>query len=52
MIRARKEKEGLVIKLAEAGKTIRDMAQVAHFSLLKDIGTILRRYAGEDGESP
>ena len=52
MIQARKEKEGLTIKLAEAGKNTRDMAQVAHVSLLKGIGTILRRHAGEDGESP
>ena len=52
VIRARMEKECLAIKLAEAGKTTRDIAQAAHFSLLKGIGTILRRYAGEDGESP
>jgi hypothetical protein len=44
VILTRKEKEGLVIKLAEAGKTTRDIAQVAHVSL-KDIGAILRRYA-------
>ena len=51
VILTRKEKENLVIKLAEAGKTTRDIAQVAHVSL-KDIGTILRRYTGEEEESP
>ena len=51
VILTRKKKESLVIKLAEAGKTTRDIARVAHVSL-KDIGTILRRYTGEEGESP
>jgi hypothetical protein len=51
VILTRKEKASLVIKLAEAGKTTRHIAQVAHVSL-KDIGTILRRYTGEEGESP
>ena len=51
VILTRKEKERLVIKLAEEGKTTRDIAQVAHVSL-KDIGTILRKYTGEEGESP
>jgi transposase len=51
VILTRKEKASLVIKLAEAGKTTRHIAQVAHVSL-KDIGTILRRYTGEDEESP
>jgi len=46
----RKEKESLVIKLAWAGKATRDMAQVAHVPL-KDIGAMLRRYAGGEGES-
>jgi hypothetical protein len=50
LIRVRKEKEGLTIKLAEVGKTTRHMAQVAHVSLLKGIGTILIRHAGEEGE--
>ena len=49
VILTRKEKEDLVIKLAEEGKTTRDIAQVAHVSL-KDIGTILRRYTGEEEE--
>ena len=51
MILTRKEKEDLVIKLAEAGKTTRDMAQKAHVSL-KDIGTIIKRHTGEEEESP
>ena len=51
MILTRKEKEGLVIKLAEEGKTAKDIAQVAHVSL-KDIGTIIRTYTGENEESP
>jgi hypothetical protein len=51
VILTRKEKASLVIKLAEAGKTTRHIAQVAHVSL-KDIGTVLRRYTGEEGESP
>lgn len=33
VILARKEKESRVIKLAEAGKTTRDIAQAAHVSL-------------------
>ena len=40
-------KEDIVIKLAEEGRNTRDIAQVAHVSL-KDIGTIIRRYTGED----
>jgi DNA invertase Pin-like site-specific DNA recombinase len=50
VILTRKEKESLVIKLAEEGKTTRYIAEKAHVSL-KDIGTILRRYTGEE-ESP
>ena len=51
VILTRKEKEGLVIKLAEEGKTTRDIAQVAHVSL-KDIGTIFRKYTGEEDGYP
>ena len=40
-----------MIKLAEEGKTAKDIAQVAHVSL-KDIGTIIRTYTGENEESP
>ncbi len=47
MILTRKEKEGLVIQLASQGKTTRQIAQVAHVSL-KDIGTIIRRFTGEE----
>ncbi len=47
MILTRKEKEDLVIKLAEEGKSTRYIAQVVHISL-KDIGTILRRHTGEE----
>ena len=49
MILTRKEKESLVIKLAEEGNSTRHIAQVAHISP-KDIGTIIRRYTGEDSE--
>jgi hypothetical protein len=49
LILTRKEKEGLVIQLALQGKTIRQIAQVAHVSL-KDIGTIIRRFTGEETE--
>src|SRR5678816_1332733 len=47
MILTRKEKEDLVIELANKGKSTRYIAQVAHVSL-KDIGTIIRRYTGEE----
>ena len=49
VILTRKEKEGLVIQLASQGKTTRQIAQVAHISL-KDIGTIIRRFTGEETE--
>jgi hypothetical protein len=45
---SRKEKEKLVIQLAEEGKTTRDIAKIAHVSLL-DIGKIIRKVTG-DGE--
>ena len=47
MILTRQQKEDLVIKLAEEGKSTRFIAESAHVSL-KDIGTIIRRYTGED----
>ena len=47
MILTQKEKEVLVIKLAEGGKNAKDMAQAVHVSL-KDIGTVVGRYIGED----
>jgi hypothetical protein len=49
LILTRKEKENLVINVTEASKTTRHIAQVAHISP-KDIGTIIRRYTGEDSE--
>ena len=49
MILTKKEKEGLVIQLASQGKTTRQIAQLAHVSL-KDIGTIIRRFTGEELE--
>ena len=47
VILKRQQKEDLVIKLAEEGKSTRFIAEAAHVSL-KDIGTIIRRYTGED----
>ncbi|ALI36872.1 hypothetical protein NMY3_02682 [Candidatus Nitrosocosmicus oleophilus] len=49
MILNRKQKEVLVIKLANEGKTTREIAQVAHVSL-KDIGSIIRKYTGDDNK--
>jgi hypothetical protein len=49
VILTRQQKEGLVIKLAEEGKSTRVIAEAAHVSL-KDIGTIIRRYTGEEEE--
>ena len=47
VILKRKQKEGLVIKLAEEGRNTREIAQAVHISL-KDIGTIIRRHLGEE----
>ncbi len=47
MILSKKEKEDLVIKLAEEGKSTRQIAETVHISL-KYIGTIRRRYTGEE----
>ena len=48
LILTRQQKELLVIKLAHEGKSTKYIAQVVHISP-KDIGTILRRYTGEEG---
>ncbi len=47
MILNREEKERLVLKLANEGKSTREIAQVAHVSL-KDIGIITRKSTGDD----
>ncbi len=47
LILTRKEKEDLAIKLAEEGKSTRQIAEIVHISL-KDIGTIKRRHIGEE----
>ncbi len=49
MIKSKKEKEKLVIKLANEGKTTRDIAKEAHVSL-KTIGQILNKVTGDDAE--
>jgi hypothetical protein len=46
----RRDKEQLVIKLYQEGKSIRGIAQQAHLSF-SDIGTIIRRADGHDKES-
>jgi hypothetical protein len=51
LILTRQEKESLVIKLANEGKSSRYISQAVHISL-KDIGTIIRRYTGEAAASP
>jgi transposase len=51
LLLSRKEKEKLVIKLANEGKTIMEIAKQVHVSL-KDIGKILRKVIGDDDESP
>ena len=43
----RRDKEQLVIKLHQEGKTIRNIASVAHLSF-SDIGTIIRKIDGQD----
>jgi transposase len=42
----RKEKENLVIQLANEGKTTREIAKIVHISL-KDIGKIINRETGD-----
>jgi transposase len=44
---SKKEKEKIVIKLANEGKTTRKIAKAVHISL-KDIGKILRKITGDD----
>jgi transposase len=46
----RRDKEQLVIKLHQEGKTIREIASAAHLSF-SDIGTIIRRADGHDKDS-
>jgi transposase len=46
----RRDKEQLVIKLHQEGKTIREIAQQIHMSF-KDIGTIIRRIDGQEDET-
>ncbi len=46
MLITRKEKEKLVLKLAEEGRTTRDIAKEVHISL-KDIGKIIRKATGD-----
>jgi hypothetical protein len=46
----RRDKEQLVIKLHQEGKTIRETAQQVHMSF-KDIGTIIRKIDGRDIET-
>jgi transposase len=48
LILTRKEKEKLVIELAEKGNTTREIAKAVRISL-GDIGKILKKYNGEDG---
>jgi len=47
VIPTRKEKETLVIRLSEEGKSTREIAQAAHVSL-RDIGSIVKKYTGEE----
>ncbi|MDQ4073155.1 MAG: hypothetical protein M3162_02495 [Thermoproteota archaeon] len=51
MLLSRKQKEEMVILLAEKGWTTRMIAREVHISL-KDIGLILKRYTGEEIEPP
>lgn len=45
----KEEKGKLVVKLAMDGKTTREIAKMVHISL-GDIGTIIRKYNGEEAE--
>jgi hypothetical protein len=47
MILTKKQKERMVIQLASHGRTTREIAKAAHISP-KDIGTIIRKFTGED----
>jgi predicted transcriptional regulator len=44
---SRKEKEKLVVRLAQEGKTTREIAKEVHISL-KDIGNIIRKHSGDE----
>jgi transposase len=46
LLLSKKEKEKLVIKLANEGKTTREIAKEAHISL-KDIGKIIHKVTGD-----
>ena len=46
LLLSKKEKEKIVIKLAEEGKTTREIAKLAHLSL-REIGAIIRRATGD-----
>jgi DNA-binding NarL/FixJ family response regulator len=48
LIRSKKEKEMLVIKLAEEGKSTKQIAETVYISL-KDIGIINRRFGNKIG---
>ena len=47
MLLSKKEKEKLVVKLANEGKTTREIAKEVHISL-KSIGQILNKVTGDD----
>ena len=47
MLLKKEEKEQLVIEMALDGKTTREIAKAVHISL-KDIGTIIRKFTGEE----
>jgi DNA-binding NarL/FixJ family response regulator len=47
MILDKKEREELVLKLLNEGKTTREIAKLVHVSL-KNIGKITRKAAGDD----
>jgi transposase len=49
MLLSKKEKEKMVIKLAEEGKTTREIAKEIHISL-RTIGQILNKVTGNDGD--
>ncbi len=47
LLLSRKEKETLVLEIANEGKTTREIAKEVHISL-KDIGKIIRKIIGDD----
>ena len=47
MVLNRRDKEQLVIKLHQEGKSFREIASIAHLSF-SDIGAILRKIDGKD----